>query len=321
MRRRTEGEVRRDSCDSVSFKTVRRVVQTSSQVVCDSCRRAVSAVQGCLFSDAGQSHFKRDQFIRAGCWMMAGIERWEYEDEDDVFEFGREVTADVQRRETHNCIGGASRSACRFGRLSELTTRSTTPPLSAVTGSSIEQRGCKKVHWKERRLNTLAESCRLVPVMRVSSLEQKGISVGFTCSDEYSASLQPKPLLQYPVVSLLTDQTRSGTCWGQADWRVTGQDKSSVNKLAEVCPSPITTIQEGGATSSTDVTEPVADSTEVNKTLKESDPAEEGQLLRAAEHDQGVLKVKTQRQGDTVEFTRPLLGECGEAADDPHRRH
>ena len=88
--------------------------------------------------------------------MMAGIERWEshecnkpgklrkdcsveetweYEDEDYVFEFGHEVSADVQRRETHNCIGGASRSACRFGHVSELTTRSTTPPLSPSTGT------------------------------------------------------------------------------------------------------------------------------------------------------------------------------------------
>ena len=39
---------RRDSCDIISGKTVRRrVVQTSSRVMCDSCRRAVSAVQGC----------------------------------------------------------------------------------------------------------------------------------------------------------------------------------------------------------------------------------------------------------------------------------
>ena len=35
------------------------------------------------------------------------VETWEYEDEDYVFEFGHEVSADVQRRETHNCIGGA----------------------------------------------------------------------------------------------------------------------------------------------------------------------------------------------------------------------
>ena len=65
-RRRTKCEVRRNSCDVVSFKTVRRrVVQTSSQVMCDSCRRAVSAVGGCWFSDSGQSHFKQGQFIRA----------------------------------------------------------------------------------------------------------------------------------------------------------------------------------------------------------------------------------------------------------------
>ena len=93
--RRTEREVRRDSCDKghivftegddihvlcaiVSFKTARRrVVQTSSRVMCDSCGRSVSSFQGCLFSDSGQSQFKREQFIRTGCLMMTGIERWE----------------------------------------------------------------------------------------------------------------------------------------------------------------------------------------------------------------------------------------------------
>ena len=30
------------------------------------------------------------------------VEMWEHEDEDFVFEFGHEVSADVQRRETHN---------------------------------------------------------------------------------------------------------------------------------------------------------------------------------------------------------------------------
>ena len=78
MRRRTECEVRRDSCDIVTSKTVRRrVVQTSSQVMGDSHRRAVSAVQGCLFSDSGQWFLKQEQFMCAGCCMMAGIERWE----------------------------------------------------------------------------------------------------------------------------------------------------------------------------------------------------------------------------------------------------
>ena len=41
---------------------------------------------------------------------------------------------------------------------------------------------------------------------------------------------------------------------------------------------------------------------------------EQGQLLRAAESDQCVLKVKTQRQRDTVEFTHSLLGVNGKAA-------
>ena len=53
------------------------VVQTSSRVRCDSCERSVSSFQGCLFSDSGQSQFKREQFIRTGCLIMTGIERWE----------------------------------------------------------------------------------------------------------------------------------------------------------------------------------------------------------------------------------------------------
>ena len=34
--------------------------------------------------------------------------------------------------------------------MSELTTRGTRPPLSPISESSIEQRGCMKVHWTER---------------------------------------------------------------------------------------------------------------------------------------------------------------------------
>ena len=155
--------------------------------------------------------------------------------------FGHEVCADVQRHEKHSCIGGASRSASRFGYVSDLTTRGTAPPLS-----SIEQREYKKVHWKERRLNTLVESSRLVPVMSVLSLEMNGTSVTFTCSDDYDPR-QPKQLLQSSRVSLLNDQMRSGTCWVRANWRVPVEGKSSVNKLAGVFPSRITTVQEGGS--------------------------------------------------------------------------
>ena len=79
-------------------------------------------------------------------------------------------------------------------------------------------------------------------------------------------------------------------------------------------------MQKAGATSSTDVAELVTDSTEVYKTTKESVSVEQGQLLRAAEPDQCVLNVKTPRQSDTVEFTHSLLGVCGKAADDLHRR-
>ena len=51
-------------------------------------------------------------------------------------------------------------------------------------------------------------------------------------------------------------------------------------------------MQEDGATSSTDVAEPVTDFTEVYKATKESESVEQGHLPRAAEPDQGVLKVK-----------------------------
>ena len=95
LMRRTEREVRKDSCDkehmvfaegdaihvlcaSVSFQTARlRVLQTSSRVMCDSCGRPVSAVQGLLLSDSGQSQFMQEQVICAGCLMTAGTERWE----------------------------------------------------------------------------------------------------------------------------------------------------------------------------------------------------------------------------------------------------
>ena len=74
----TEGDDIHVRCAIVSFKKARlRVVQTSSRVMCDRCERSVSSFQGCLLSDSGQSQFKREQFIRTGCLMMTGIERWE----------------------------------------------------------------------------------------------------------------------------------------------------------------------------------------------------------------------------------------------------
>ena len=85
----------------------------------------------------------------------------------------------------------------RFGFVSELTTkRRNTPPLSKISGSSIEQRGYKEVHWTERGFNTLAESSRLVPVMSVLSLERNGTSVCVhQCPGDFDPSRQPKSLL------------------------------------------------------------------------------------------------------------------------------
>ena len=197
LRRRTERDVRKDSCGNrnmvfaegdaihvlcatVSFKTARlRVVRTSSRVVCDSCVRSVSAARCFWLLDSGQLRVIQEQFIRIGCLMMAGtdvsevqvspvieppkgarvettavvqgaiVDTWEYDDEDYVFVSGDEVSADVQRRETHSCTDrGASRSACQLGYVSELTTRVTAPPRFSIDGCSSEQRGYLKVHWK-----------------------------------------------------------------------------------------------------------------------------------------------------------------------------
>ena len=93
----------------------------------------------------------------------------------------------------------------RFSFVSELTTRGTTPPLSPISGPSIEQRGYKQVHWTERGLNTLVESSWLVPVRSVLGLARNGTSVAFTCSGDYGPRRQPKPLLQSSGVSLLND--------------------------------------------------------------------------------------------------------------------
>ena len=56
----------------------------------------------------------------------------------------------------------------------------------------------------------------------------------------------------------------------QENWRVTVDEKSSVNKLAGVFPSQSTTVQEDGATPSTVVVELVTDSTEVYETTMET---------------------------------------------------
>ena len=181
-----------------------------------------------------------------------------------------------------------------FGFVSHLKIRGTTHPLSPISESPIAQRGYKKVHWTERGLNALIKSSRSFLVMSVLSLKMNGTSVALTFSDDCDPSGQPKPLLQSSEVSLRNDQTRSGTQWMQAKWRVTVE---SVNKLAGVFPSQSTTLQEDGATSSTDVAEPVTDSTEVYETTKGSVSAEQEQLLRTAEPSELYCRVHTLTAG------------------------
>ena len=174
------------------------------------------------------------------------------------------MSADVQRRETHMCVDSdASRSACHFGHAPEVTARGTAPTLFSIDGSSIEQRGYKKVHWKNcdsvREMksigSTMVESSVLFPVASVLSLEVNGTSVTFPCSGECFLIRQPMPLPQSSGVPRLTVQKRNGSCWLQADRRVTVEDKSSVNMLAGFSLSQIAPMQEGVATSSTDVAE------------------------------------------------------------------
>ena len=180
-----------------------------------------------------------------------------------------------------------------------MTARGTAPTLFSIDGSSIEQRGYKKVHWKicdsvgemKRIGSTMVESSVLFPVASVLSLEVNGTSVTFSCSGDYFLIRLQKPLPQSSGVRRLTVK-RNGTCWLQADRRVTVEDKSSVNMLAGFSPSQIAPMQEGVATSSTDVAEQFSDPTEVRKTSKESVSVEQGQPLRAAEPDQCVSKVK-----------------------------
>ena len=203
-----------------------------------------------------------------------------------------------------------------------MTARGTAPTLFSINGSSIEQRGYNKVHWTngdsvgemERIGSTMVESCVLFPVASV--LEVNGTSVTFSCSGDYFLIRQPMPLPQSSGVPRLTVQKRNGTCWLQADRRVTVEDKSSVNMMAGFSLSQSAPMQEGVATSSTDVVEQFSDPTEAIKTSKDFVPVEQGQPMRATEPDQCVSKVKAKPNPGTP--TQHTL--TAKYADDPHRR-
>ena len=170
----TEGDDIRVLSAIVSFKTGRRrVVQNSSQVMGDSCEQSVSSFRGCLFSESGQSQFKRGQFIRTGCLMMTGIERWESYEGNKRGQLYKDCSVYKKRITEKGNKPKGKRVETTAVAQGVMTTRGTTPPLSPNSESSIEQRGCKKVHWTERGFNTLIESSRLFLVMSILSLKMK----------------------------------------------------------------------------------------------------------------------------------------------------
>ena len=93
----------------------------------------------------------------------------------------------------------------------------------------------------------------------------------------------------------MADQKRSGMWLEKAGWRVTVEDKTTVNKLAGFFPSQIVSMQEGGAVSLTDVSKQFPDAERVGEMLMECVSIEQGQLLRAAEPMSGHGKEKQSR--------------------------
>ena len=246
--------------------------------VCHECNKPGHLRRDCfvykkrIAEKGNKEHVETSAAVRG-----AMVETWEYAEEDYVFALGGAVIAAVQRPETHICNdSGASRLACRFGFALDVTTKGTAPSLYSIGGSSIEQRGCKRVHWEKRdsagemkRIGpTMVESSVLFPVASVSSLEENGTSVVFSCSGDYYLNHQPMPPPSpYSGVSHLKLQQRSGTYRLQADRRVTVDDKSSVNMLAGFSLVLMAPIQEGGAASSTDLAE-FPDTAESGKNIK-----------------------------------------------------
>ena len=132
-------------------------------------------------------------------------------------------------------------------------------------------------------VSTMSESSVLFPFVSGSSLEMNGTSVKFTCLGDCDLSRQPRSLLQSPRVSPKADQNRGVTWLGQADWRAT-----VVNELPGFDLSQIALMQEGEATSSTDVAKQFQ--LRQRSVRRESVHDEQEQLLRAAEKDQRVLE-------------------------------
>ena len=158
----------------------------------------------------------------------------------------------------------------------------------------------------------MVESSVLFPVASVSSSEENGTSVVFSCTGDYHLIRQPvPPPSQSQGVSQVTLQKHNGTYWLQADRRVTVDDKSSANAFAGFSSVHLAPLREGGAASSSDVA--VADRYRILQRLEESHeravPIEQGQPLRAVEPDEWAMKGRakpippTQRQRDVHALT------------------
>ena len=115
----------------------------------------------------------------------------------------------------------------------------------------------------------MVESSVLFPAASVSSSEENGTSVVFSCTGDYYLIRQPMPPpSQSQGVSHVKLQKHNGTYWFQADRRVTVDDKSSANALTVFSSVHLAPIQEGGAAPSSDVA--VADRYRILQRLEKS---------------------------------------------------
>ena len=137
-----------------------------------------------------------------------------------------------------------------------------------------EQRGCKGVHWEKRvsvvemnRIGSaMVESSVLFPVASVSSLEENGTSVVFSCSgDNFLLRQLMPPASPSSGISHLQLRKRYGTCWLHTVRRVTVHDKSFVNMLIGTSFTHVAPTQEGEV-ASTNVAEQFPDFADVGKT-------------------------------------------------------
>ena len=92
-------------------------MRASSRVVCDSCGWSVPAAQCVLLSDSGQSRFKQEQFLCAGCLMTAATEISEVSKVPEVQESPVIEPPKGERVETTAVVQGAMAETSMYSRL------------------------------------------------------------------------------------------------------------------------------------------------------------------------------------------------------------